>query len=102
MKCQHCPVPPHLACPDAPWHCAAVAAGGEERRQAVRALAEGRAEPAPGRLDAARAVLRCPHKGPPGCSCNAFATCGLGKGRAGQVSYAECVACVTEAKSELG
>lgn len=79
-RCSHCPVAAHLACPDAPWHCRAVADPDRARQVAV--------------LAASKAVRQCPHKGPPGCSCNAFATCAIGKGVGGQVQHADCLACV--------
>lgn len=101
MRCQACSVRSALPCPDEGAHCAAIAAGVPGRAEQVRAVAEARVprvEPespavvAPS-MAVNRAILACPHKSAPGCTCNAYASCSLGKGRAGQVTWAECVEC---------
>lgn len=47
-----------------------------------------------------RLARACEHRTAPQCGCAGMATCLLGKGKGGQVSLSECVACVAGRDTE--
>lgn len=82
-KCDHCP---HLDT-DTPCACD------------VPRMAEGiarRLVPLAENLRRHQAVKQCPWRADAQCGCIALARCVLGKGKAGEVTLAECLECVAE------
>jgi len=114
MRCDHCPVVAGRKClgetPKFASFCAWAESGDPVKLAHIvnrSALAEGRPtsrtpRPTPPRVPVAESLRRlklareCPHRTDPKCGCAGMATCLLGKGRDGQVSLSQCVACVAD------
>lgn len=99
-------------------YCDLIARGRDDYRELVRrrTLAdpggEGRvamqadrppsvATPVAESLRRLRLARACENRTAPQCGCAGMATCRLGKGRDGQVSLSECVACVVEGEAAV-